>query len=129
MNQTVEHDYDVDVQVDSQYVAEQSDPERNRYVFSYHITITNQGRQSAQLMDRRWLITNGDGETQEVAGSGVVGQQPVIEPGQQHKYTSGTVLATRVGSMQGHYGMKAADGHEFNAPIAPFTLAYPRALH
>jgi ApaG protein len=122
-------EYDVAVKVDSQYVAEQSDPERNRYVFAYHITITNQGTQSAQLLDRHWLITNGDGEAQEVSGSGVVGQQPVIEPGKEHRYTSGTVLGTQVGSMSGKYGMKAADGHEFSANIAPFTLAYPHALH
>ena len=122
-------DYEVDVAVNSQYMAEQSDPERNRYVFAYHITITNHGQQSAQILDRRWIITNGDGKTQEVSGSGIVGQQPVIEPGQQHEYTSGTVLATRVGSMQGQYGIKAADGHEFVAQIPAFTLAYPRALH
>jgi len=122
-------EYNVDVKVDTQYVAEQSDPERDRYVFAYHITITNQGRQSAQLLDRHWLITNGNGESQEVSGSGVVGDQPVIDPGQQHRYTSGTVLGTRVGSMSGRYGMKAADGHEFSATIPPFTLAYPHALN
>ena len=113
----------------TEFLAEQSDPSRNRYVFAYKITITNSGIQSAQLMSRKWIITDGDGKIQEVSGEGIVGQQPIIEPGQQHQYTSGTVLETKVGSMSGFYSMVAADGHEFSAPIPPFTLSYPNALH
>jgi len=127
--QTPDHDYDFNVGVQTQFLAEQSDPSRNRYVFSYKITITNSGSQSAQLISRKWLITDGDGKIQEVSGDGVVGQQPVIDPGQRHQYTSGTVLETKVGSMSGFYQMVAADGHKFSAAIPPFTLSYPNALH
>lgn len=122
-------DYDFKVGVETEFLAEQSDPNRNRYVFAYQITITNRGKQSAQLMSRKWIITDGDGKTQEVSGDGVVGQQPVIEPGQRHQYTSGTVLETKVGSMHGYYQMVATDGHEFSAVIPAFTLSYPNALH
>jgi ApaG protein len=125
----LDQDYDFNVGVQTEFLAEQSDPSRNRYVFAYKITITNSGSQSAQLMSRKWLITDGDGKTQEVSGDGVVGQQPVIDPGQRHQYTSGTVLETKVGSMSGFYQMVAADGHEFSAAIPPFTLSYPNALH
>ncbi|MBT3436956.1 MAG: Co2+/Mg2+ efflux protein ApaG [Oceanospirillaceae bacterium] len=125
----LDQDYDFNVGVQTEFLAEQSAPSRNRYVFAYKITITNSGSQSAQLMSRKWLITDGDGKTQEVSGDGVVGQQPVIEPGKRHQYTSGTVLETKVGSMSGLYQMVAADGHEFSASIPPFTLSYPNALH
>jgi ApaG protein len=128
MNQTPD-DYNFTIKVKSNFVPEQSDPQRQRYVFSYHITITNCGNRSAQLLARKWIITNGDGKTQEVSGAGVVGQQPVIEPGQQHQYTSGAVLETEVGSMSGHYKMKGEDGQLFNADISPFTLFFPNALH
>jgi ApaG protein len=123
------NNYDLNVGVKTEFLAEQSDPSRNRYVFAYKITITNSGIQSAQLMSRKWIITDGDGKIQEVSGEGIVGQQPIIEPGQQHQYTSGTVLETKVGSMSGFYSMVAADGHEFSAPIPPCTLSYPNALH
>ena len=123
------NNYDLSVGVKTEFLAEQSDPSRNRYVFAYKITITNSGVQSAQLMSRKWIITDGDGKIQEVSGEGIVGQQPIIEPGQQHQYTSGTVLETKVGSMSGFYNMVAADGHEFSAPIPSFTLSYPNALH
>jgi len=123
------NNYDLNVGVKTEFLAEQSDPSRNRYVFAYKITITNRGIQSAQLMSRKWIITDGDGKIQEVSGEGIVGQQPIIEPGQQHQYTSGTVLETKVGSMSGFYNMVAADGHEFSAPIPSFTLSYPNALH
>jgi ApaG protein len=126
---TLSNNYDLNVGVKTEFLAEQSDPSRNRYVFSYKITITNSGIQSAQLMSRKWIITDGDGKIQEVSGQGIVGQQPIIEPGQQHQYTSGTVLETKVGSMSGSYSMIAADGHEFSALIPSFTLSYPNALH
>ncbi|MFL3647691.1 MAG: Co2+/Mg2+ efflux protein ApaG [Oceanospirillaceae bacterium] len=126
---TLSNNYDLNVGVKTEFLAEQSDPSRNRYVFAYRITITNSGLQSAQLMSRKWIITDGDGKIQEVSGEGIVGQQPIIEPGQQHQYTSGTVLETKVGSMRGSYGMVAADGHEFTTPIPAFTLSYPNSLH
>ena len=126
---TLSNNYDLNVGVKTEFLAEQSDPSRNRYVFAYKITITNSGIQSAQLMSRNWIITDGDGKIQEVSGQGIVGQQPIIEPGQKHQYTSGTVLETKVGSMSGSYSMIAADGHEFSALIPSFTLSYPNALH
>ena len=126
---TLSNNYNLNVGVKTEFLAEQSDPSRNRYVFAYKITITNSGIQSAQLMSRKWIITDGDGKIQEVTGTGIVGQQPIIEPGQQHQYTSGTVLETKVGSMSGFYSMVAADGHEFSAVIPSFTLSYPNALH
>ena len=126
---TSSNNYGINVGVKTEFLAEQSDPRRNRYVFAYRITITNSGLQGAQLMSRKWIITDGDGKIQEVSGEGIVGQQPIIEPGQQHQYTSGTVLETKVGSMRGSYGLVAADGREFTASIPAFTLSYPNALH
>ena len=119
----------VAIEVKSQYQAEQSDPDSNRFVFAYEITITNHNDTSVQLLSRRWLIVDGDQKTQEVEGEGVVGEQPVIEAQGSYSYTSGAVLATSVGSMQGHYNMVTDDGDEFIAPISPFTLARPNALH
>ena len=117
------------VVVHTEFLADQSEPSRNRYVFAYRITITNTGHQAAQLLSRTWVITDGDGKIQEVSGEGIVGQQPFIEAGQKHQYTSGTVLETKVGSMTGFYGMMGADGQEFNTPIPSFTLSSPNALH
>ena len=128
MIQTPEEQH-IGIDVETVYLAEQSDPDKQRFVFSYHITITNHDQQSVQLLSRRWLIVDGNEKIQEVEGEGVVGEQPVIAPEQSYSYTSGTVLATRVGSMQGHYEMKTSDGEQFKAPIQPFTLAQPNALH
>lgn len=119
----------IDIKVNTTYLAEQSDPDSKRFVFSYQITITNNGDQPVQLLSRRWLITDGNEQLQEVEGEGVVGEQPVIAPKGHYSYTSGTVLATSVGSMQGHYHMRTEDGKTFDAPITPFTLATPNALH
>ncbi|TRX75080.1 Co2+/Mg2+ efflux protein ApaG [Pseudomonas mangiferae] len=121
--------YQVDVSVATRYLPEQSEPEQERFAFAYTITLRNAGALPAQLLTRHWLITDGDGQVQEVRGAGVVGQQPLLPPGGQHTYTSGTVLATRVGTMQGSYQMEADDGHRFDAPIPPFRLAVPGALH
>lgn len=121
--------YQIDVSVTTRYLPEQSQPDDSRYAFSYTITIANGGDVAARLISRHWVITDGDGQVQEVRGAGVVGQQPLIEPGAQHVYTSGTVMTTRVGAMQGSYQMLAEDGHHFDAPIAPFRLAVPGALH
>ena len=121
--------YQIDVSVVTRYLKEQSDPDNDRFAFAYTITVQNNGTLKARLVSRHWLITNGDGEVEEVRGAGVVGQQPLIEPGDSHTYSSGAGLTTRVGTMQGSYQMFAEDGKHFDAPIAPFRLAVPGALH
>ena len=120
---------DIDIQVATDYVDEQSAPEADRYVFAYTITIANNGDVAARLMSRHWVITDANGKVQEVSGDGVVGEQPHLNPGEQFRYSSGAVLETPVGSMQGIYRMQADDGAHFDAPIAPFTLAVPGVLH
>lgn len=119
----------IDVDVQTQYIEEQSHPQENRYVFAYTITIRNNGEQPATLISRHWVITDGDGNTQEVRGEGVVGEQPQIGPGDYFRYTSGTVLDTPVGNMQGSYRMRGDDGTEFEALIPIFTLSTPHTLH
>jgi len=121
--------YNIQVDVQTQYIPEQSDPELDRYVFSYTITIRNEGTVPAKLLTRHWVITNADGKSQEVRGDGVVGEQPHLKPGDGFRYTSGTVLETPVGSMQGSYQMVADDGVKFDAEIAPFTLSMPHTIH
>jgi ApaG protein len=121
--------YQIDVSVVTRFLPEQSQPDNDRYAFAYTITVQNNGKLPAKLMSRHWLITNGDGEVEEVRGAGVVGQQPLIEPGASHTYSSGAVISTRVGTMQGTYQMFAEDGKRFDAIIAPFRLAVPGALH
>ena len=121
--------YQVDVSVTTRYLPEQSQPEQNRFAFAYNVTLVNQGQLPAKLLSRHWLITDGDGHVQEVRGAGVVGQQPLIAVGERHSYSSGTVMATRVGTMQGSYQMLAEDGKQFDALIAPFRLAVPGSLH
>lgn len=121
--------YNIQVNVQTRYIPEQSDPEEDRYVFAYTITIHNAGSVPAKLLTRHWIITNADGKTQEVRGEGVVGEQPHLDPGEDFRYTSGTVLETPVGSMQGSYQMVADDGIKFEAEIAPFTLSTPHTIH
>ena len=122
-------DYALEISVATQFLDEQSDPDGERYVFAYTIRIRNLGRLPAQLLDRHWVITDGNGKIEEVRGEGVVGEQPRLEPCEQFTYTSGAVLETAVGTMQGSYHMSGDDGTEFDAPIPPFTLAVPRTLH
>lgn len=124
-----ENQCDIRIQVATSYVDEQSDPDSDRYVFAYTITITNNGAIAAQLISRHWIITDANGKVQEVIGDGVVGEQPHLNPGEKFRYSSGAVLATPVGAMQGLYKMKAANGITFDAPIAPFTLAVPGLLN
>ncbi|AIL59674.1 Co2+/Mg2+ efflux protein ApaG [Pseudomonas alkylphenolica] len=121
--------YQIDVSVVTRFLKEQSDPENERFAFAYTITVQNNGSVPAKLMSRHWLITNGDGQVEEVKGAGVIGQQPLIEPGKSHTYSSGAVISTQVGTMQGSYQMFAEDGKRFEAIIAPFRLAVPGALH
>ncbi|AUN94067.1 Co2+/Mg2+ efflux protein ApaG [Pseudazoarcus pumilus] len=121
--------YDVRVEAVTEYVAAQSDPANGRFAFAYHITVTNHGSIAARLMSRHWVITDGTGEVEEVRGDGVVGKQPTIVPGEHHRYTSGAILSTPVGTMHGSYRMVAADGHAFDAIIEPFRLAVPHTLN
>ena len=117
------------VDVQTSYVPEQSDPGSQRYVFSYTITILNEGSEPARLLRRHWLITDANGKVQEVRGDGVVGEQPHLQPGQGFRYSSGAILETPVGTMQGSYQMQTDTGAHFDAPIAPFRLAMPGILH
>ena len=117
------------VDVATDFVDGQSEPDRDRYVFSYTVTISNLGDIPARLLTRHWLITDANGNVQEVRGDGVVGEQPHLAPGQQFRYSSGAVLNTPVGAMEGSYQMVADNGEHFDAAIAPFTLAVPGLLH
>lgn len=127
MTETPAHKISVDVSTN--YVDDQSKPDESRYVFAYTITIRNEGKVPARLMTRHWLITDANGKVQEVHGEGVVGEKPYLMPGQGFRYSSGAVLETPVGAMQGSYQLVADDGAQFDAPIAPFTLAMPGMLH
>ena len=117
------------IDVNTNYIDDQSKPDENKYAFAYTITIRNEGQVPARLLARHWVITDANGKVQEVRGDGVVGETPHLQPGQGFRYQSGAVLETPVGAMQGSYLMKADDGTEFNAPIAPFRLAIPGILH
>ena len=119
----------IQVDVETRYIEEQSNPEQNYYVFAYTITIQNKGKQPAQLLTRHWVITDSNQKIQEVRGDGVVGEQPLLKPGEQFVYTSGTMLETSVGTMKGSYQMLADDGSHFDATIDEFVLSTPRVLH
>ncbi len=119
----------IKVDVETRYIEDQSNPEQNYYVFAYTITIQNEGQQSAQLLTRHWVITDSNQKVQEVRGDGVVGEQPLLKPGEQFVYTSGTMLETSIGTMKGSYQMVADDGSHFDAPIDEFVLSTPRVLH
>jgi ApaG protein len=121
--------YHIKVEVQTTYVREQSEPENNRYVFAYSITITNTGQVPAQLLSRHWVITDANNKVQEVRGEGVVGEQPYLTPGDSFRYTSAAMLETPVGCMQGNYQMVADDGVEFNAEIPVFNLSTPHTIH
>ena len=121
--------YDIQVSARTVFIPEQSDLENSRYVFAYTITITNAGNVSAQLVSRHWIITDSNNRVQEVRGPGVVGEQPLLRPNESFQYTSGTAIATPVGTMRGSYQMVAEDGARFDAPIPEFTLSVPRVLH
>ncbi|HEY2590553.1 MAG TPA: Co2+/Mg2+ efflux protein ApaG [Steroidobacteraceae bacterium] len=122
-------DAKIRVEVETAFVPGESDPAKTRYVFAYTITIRNEGSRPARLLARHWIITDANGQVQEVRGDGVVGEQPYLRPGQGFRYTSGAVLETPLGVMQGSYQMVADDGRRFDAPIAPFRLAMPGILH
>jgi ApaG protein len=119
----------ISIEVETAYLEEQSEPRERRYVFSYTITIRNEGEVPAKLLTRHWVITDANGRSQEVRGDGVVGEQPYLKPGQGFRYSSGAVLETPVGAMQGSYQMVADDGATFDAAIPAFRLAIPGMLH
>jgi ApaG protein len=121
--------YEFQVTVQPQFLPEQSDPDNEQYVFAYTITVKNSGEIAAQLLARHWIITDAEGHVEEVRGAGVVGEQPVLRPGEAFQYTSGCPLATPVGSMRGSYFCKAEDGTDFEVPIPEFVLSMPRTLH
>ena len=121
--------YRVSVSTETQYIVDQSDEAKDRFVFAYTVTIRNDGTTPAQLISRHWIITDSNNQVQEVRGLGVVGAQPLLKPGEKFEYTSGTALATPVGTMSGSYQMVAEDGTQFDAPIPEFTLSVPRVLH
>ena len=117
------------IRVESRYLADRSSPDQNEWFFAYTVNITNDGDVPVQLLSRHWIITDGDGEEREVRGPGVVGEQPLLEPGESFEYTSGCPLPTRVGSMRGSYRMVNEAGDSFQAMIAPFSLGEPNAIH
>lgn len=124
-----ENESEIRVHVATDYIDNQSEPESDRYVFAYTITITNNGVAAARLISRHWIITDANGKVQEVSGDGVVGEQPYLNPGEKFQYSSGAIIETPVGAMQGLYRMQGDDGLNFDAQIAPFTLAVPGLLH
>jgi len=124
-----EKKYEIDIHVRTIYLPEQSDEEIDQHVFAYTITIANKGTVTSQLISRHWIITNGDGSVHEVRGLGVVGEQPILKPGDTFEYTSGTVISAVAGSMKGSYQMTTEDGVNFDVQIPEFILAVPRILH
>lgn len=120
---------DIVIEVNTQFIGQQAGDNVMRFAFAYHVTMTNVGSEPLQLRNRYWLITDGNGETQEVSGAGVVGEEPVIAPDQSFEYRSGAVLDTPVGTMQGHYEFEASDGTLFAAPINVFSLAVANVLN
>ena len=121
--------YRITVAAQAFFLEEQSNPDRDRYVFAYTVQVLNQGNIAAKLLSRHWIITDANGKVEEVRGEGVVGEQPYLQPGEGFQYTSGTILETSVGSMKGSYQMLADDGVTFDAEIPPFVLSIPRTLH
>ena len=124
-----DHDCGIRIQVATTYVDEQSQPDADRYVFAYTITISNEGDVPAKLLSRHWVITDANGKVQEVSGDGVVGEQPHLNPGERFRYSSGAVIETPVVGDHAIQSLHCADGDNFDAPIAPFTLAVPGLLH
>lgn len=120
---------EIKIAVNSRYLSDQSEPEAQRYAFAYTIEITNCGEQTVTLLNRHWHITDDNNRVEEVRGDGVVGQQPVIHPGQSFHYTSGAIIGTEMGTMRGSYEMLGADGERFQATIPPFLLAPPHTVH
>ncbi len=123
------HTYQISIDIDSQYIEEQSIPEKDQFVFSYTIKIKNLGTKAAKLLTRHWIITDANGKVEEVHGEGVVGKQPYLNPGDEFQYTSGAILETPLGTMQGNYEMLGNEGTRFHAEIPVFRLSIPNILH
>ncbi len=123
------HANKIRVTVSTEFLPEHSVPQQGRFAFGYTITISNDSKKPARLLTRHWIITDANGDVQEVQGEGVVGEQPLIQPGRSFRYTSGAILTTPVGSMHGTYKMVSPDGHFFEATIPPFRLAIPELVH
>ncbi len=119
----------ININTRTRYLEMQSDPAQNSYAFSYTITITNNRPESVRLLNRHWVITDQNNKVEEVSGKGVVGQQPLIQPGDSFEYSSGTIIGTEIGDMHGSYTMETADGDQFDAPIPLFVLAVPNMIH
>ena len=119
----------IDIKVETRFIQEQSDPDADRYVFAYTVTMTNNGDDDAQLLNRYWLITDANGKKTEVLGPGVVGEQPVLKPTTSYTYTSGCILETELGTMEGHYEFKDENGELFKQPIPVFRLSIPNIVH
>ncbi len=126
---TEQTDKDIHISIETSYIEDQSDPLSERYVFSYTITISNAGNTPARLINRHWIITDANGDVQEVRGEGVVGEKPYLKPGEAFRYTSGTVMQTPVGSMRGSYEMISDANETFDVEIPMFTLSIPGVLH
>lgn len=123
------YDNDIDISVQTQYLQDQSDPDNDRYAFAYTVGIENRTDEPIKLVSRHWIITDDNDQIEEVRGPGVVGLQPMIEPGQKFVYTSGAILTTQFGTMQGTYEMLKPDGSRFDAEIPPFLLSRPHSVH
>jgi ApaG protein len=119
----------ISILVTPEYLEEQSLPEKNQYTFAYHIRIENHGQEPAKLLSRHWIITDGNAQVKEIQGPGVVGEQPLIDPGKSYEYTSGVTLETQVGTMEGSYQMVSNTEEQFDAPIPPFRLSVPGVVH
>lgn len=119
----------IDIDIKTRFIAEQSKPDDGRFVYAYTITIHNRGEKAAQLLSRHWIVTDAREECQEVQGMGVVGEQPRLEPGESFTYTSGVILETEIGTMEGSYEMRTDNGDIFKAPIPTFALVPPHAIH
>jgi ApaG protein len=117
------------VKVDTEYLSQESEPGNSRFVFAYQITIQNRGNEATQLLSRHWLVTDGNEGKKVYSGMGVVGEQPLITAGQSYKYSSGIVLDTPVGTMQGHYTMRDPQGRSYDVPIEPFLLSTPNTVN
>lgn len=119
----------IEIDVKTNFIPDQSDPDKGRFVYAYTITISNRGERTAQLLSRHWIVTDANDIKQEVQGMGVVGEQPRLEPGESFTYTSGVVLDTEFGTMEGSYQMRSDNGETFDAPIPTFALVPPHAIH
>jgi ApaG protein len=122
-------DQPIIVKVDTEYLSQESEPDKSRFVFAYQITIQNRGDEATQLLSRHWVVTDGNEGKKVYRGMGVVGEQPLITGGQSYKYTSGIVLDTPVGTMQGHYTMRDPQGRSYDVPIEPFLLSTPNTVN